>query len=158
MKKAIVVSLAAAMLSFACSTTQTPKPKSAEATRLYEEIARRDASMFDAFNAHAVDRVMSHFSEDVEFFHDTGGLARYNEVVTGFKKLLGRNDGVHRDLVPGSLEVYPIKNYGAIETGAHRFCHQENGRSDCGTFKFLQVWQQQKDGQWKVTRVVSYGH
>lgn len=45
------------------------------------------------------------------------------------------------DLVPGSMEVYPIKDYGAIETGLHRFCHEDNGKQDCGTFKFLPAWQ-----------------
>jgi hypothetical protein len=64
---------------------------------------------------------------------------------------------MRRDLVPGTLEVYPIKGYGAIEIGAHRFCHKEDGKDDCGVFKFVQIWQKQESG-WKVTRVVSYGH
>jgi hypothetical protein len=29
---------------------------------------------------------------------------------------------VHRELVPGTLEVHPIPGYGALEIGAHRFC------------------------------------
>ena len=64
---------------------------------------------------------------------------------------------IHRDLVQGSLEVYPIKDYGAIELGVHRFCHKENGQDDCGSFKFVMVWR--KIGEtWKVSRVISYGH
>lgn len=31
---------------------------------------------------------------------------------------------VHRDLV--SIEVFPLKNYGALETGVHRFSHPGN--------------------------------
>jgi ketosteroid isomerase-like protein len=113
--------------------------------------------MFDAFNAHDIDRLMPFFSEQVEFFHDTGGLAGYRDLRAGFTSNFVKNNGLRRDLVPGSLEVYPIRGYGAIEVGAHRFCHKEDGRDDCGTFKFVQVWQQ-KDGQWNVTRVISYGH
>jgi hypothetical protein len=64
---------------------------------------------------------------------------------------------LRRDLVKGSLEVYPVKDYGAIETCLHKFCHVENGKDDCGTFKNVMVWQK-KDGQWKVTRVISYDH
>lgn len=75
----------------------------------------------------------------------------------GLKGMFDQNNGIRRDLVPGSLEVYPIRDYGAIEIGAHRFCHVENGKDDCGTFKFVQIWQKQQRG-WKVTRVVSYGH
>jgi hypothetical protein len=28
-----------------------------------------------------------------------------------------------RELVPGTLQVYPVKDYGAIEMGVHRFHH-----------------------------------
>jgi hypothetical protein len=35
--------------------------------------------------------------------------------------------------------------------------HIENGKDDCGTFKFLQIWKHTADG-WKLARVVSYGH
>jgi hypothetical protein len=64
---------------------------------------------------------------------------------------------------PTPLEVYPIKDYGAIEIGAHRFCHKEKGndaspaRTDCGTFKFAMVWRKIGDS-WKISRVLSYGH
>jgi ketosteroid isomerase-like protein len=157
-----LITIAAFFAFTACATTQpqaheTPKAQSAEARRLYDEIAQMDARMFEAFNAHDIDRLMALFSEQVEFFHDTGGLAGYNDLRAGFTSNFLKNNGLRRDLVPGSLEVYPISGYGAIEVGAHRFCHQENGRDDCGTFKFVQVWQQ-KQGEWKVTRVISYGH
>jgi len=76
-----------------------------------------------------------------------------------FGKLFENNKttGLRRDIVPGSLEVYPIKDYGAVETCLHRFCHVENEKNDCGTFKNVMVWQK-KDGVWKVTRVISYDH
>ncbi len=128
-----------------------------EAPALLDEIRRQDTAMFDAFNRHDLDAVMATFSEKLEFYHDTGGLQSYSDVRNGFRTIFARNDGIRRELVKGSLDVYPIKGYGAIELGAHRFCHVEQGREDCGTFRFLHVWQ--KDGQtWKVTRVVSYGH
>ncbi len=126
-------------------------------TALLDEIRRQDTAMFDAFNRHDLDATMSMFSEKLEFYHDTGGLQSYIDVRKGFETIFARNDGIRRELVKGSLDVYPIKGYGAIELGAHRFCHVEQGREECGTFRFLHVWQ--KDGQtWKVTRVVSYGH
>ena len=46
---------------------------------------------------------------------------------------------IRRDLELGSLQVYPIKDYGAMEIGRHRFCHKENGKDDCGTFGFAMV-------------------
>ena len=116
-----------------------------------------DSAMFDAFNGHDVDRLMLMFTNDIEFYHDTGGLTNYVQTKENFEKLFANTPDIRRDLVKGSLEVYPIKDYGAIEIGEHVFCHKENGKDDCGTFKFAMVWR--KDGDsWKVSRVISYGH
>ncbi len=126
---------------------------------LFAEIAYMDSVMFDAFNAHDIKKLKTTFSQDLEFYHDKGGLAYYKLTMENFSKLFENNKttGLRRDLVEGSLEVYPIKDYGAVETCMHRFCHIENGKDDCGTFKNVMVWQK-KDGQWKVTRVISYDH
>ena len=129
----------------------------ADAAELRELVAGLDRKMFDAYNAHDVDGLMAWFSADLEFYHDTGGLLDFQQVKAGFTSVFANNKDIRRELVDGSLEVYPIKGYGAIEIGSHRFCHTENGKPDCGTFRFLQIWRF-KDGAWKVTRDVSYGH
>jgi ketosteroid isomerase-like protein len=124
---------------------------------LVRTIARMDAAIFDAFNAHDVDRLMSYFTEDLEFYHDTGGLGNFKQNAEDFKKMFASMPDIRRDLVKESLEVYPIKDYGAMEIGQHRFCHKENGKDDCGTFGFAMVWR--KTGKsWKIARVLSYGH
>ncbi len=140
-----------------CASAQQHPPKTAESTLLYDEISRLDTAMFKAFNAHQLEKVASYFDEGLEFYHDTGGLLTLADSLAGIKSMFDQNNGMRRDLVTGTLEVYPIKGYGAIEVGEHRFCHKENGKDDCGTFKFLHVWQKQEGG-WKITRVVSYGH
>jgi ketosteroid isomerase-like protein len=124
---------------------------------LYIEIAAQDAAMFAAFNAHDLPGLMSFFSEDLEFYHDKDGLESYAKVNEGFARLFKMNMGLKRTLVPGTLRVYPIPGYGAMEIGQHRFCHFENGRDDCGTFDFSHIWQK-KDDRWRVTRILSYGH
>jgi ketosteroid isomerase-like protein len=124
---------------------------------LHDEILQQDTAMFDAFNAHQLDKVAAYFDDGLEFYHDQGGLSGKRESLAGIKGMFDQNNGMRRDLVPGTFEVYPIKDYGAIEIGAHRFCHQENGKDDCGVFKFLHVWQKQHGG-WRITRVISYGH
>jgi hypothetical protein len=57
------------------------------------------------------------------------------------------------------LEVYPIKDFGAVETGVHRFYATEKGQQEqlSSEAKFVQVWQL-KSGVWKITRIISYGH
>ena len=124
---------------------------------LLATLTRVDTEIFDAFNKHDVDKLMSFFTEDLEFYHDSGGLSKYAETAEGFRKMFAGSPDIRRDLEPGSLQVYPIKDYGAMEIGRHRFCHKENGKDDCGTFGFAMVWRKTGDS-WKISRVLSYGH
>ena len=162
MKSLSMMALAAALFASACATSAPTtaakvKTKTAEEQRLYDEIVQMDKQMFDAFNAHDIEGAMALFAEDLEFFHDKGGLLRYKDAYEGTKSNFDKNNGLRRDLVPGSLEVYPIGNYGAVQVGSHRFCHVEDGKDDCGIFKFVHVWR--KTGhEWKLARVVSYDH
>lgn len=124
---------------------------------LYNEIAHMDSVLFNAFNTHNYEVLKNIFTEDLEFYHDKGGLMNYAQNMASFKNLASNNNGLNRKLVEGSMEVYPVKDYGAIQVGEHTFCHKENGKDDCGTFKFLHIWQK-KDGVWKISRVASYDH
>ena len=132
-------------------------PVPATKDELYQQVARLDAEMFAAFNAHDVDKLMAYFAPNLEFFHDKGGLSDFSQTKAGFARLFAQSPDISRTLVPGSLEVYPVKDYGAMHIATQRFCHVENGRDDCGNSKFVMVWQQQA-GAWKITRVVSYDH
>ena len=127
------------------------------ANSLYKEIASMDSILFNAFNARDTSKFKSMFADDLEFYHDKGGLSGYAETISFMRSVAKENNGLRRDLVKGSLEVYPVPGYGAMEIGNHTFCHMENGKQDCGTFRFVHIWQQ-KNGTWKITRVVSYGH
>ena len=152
------------LLMVACNDSPDQKKEEVKkyvpvSQELFAEISHMDSVMFDAFNAHDLDKLMSTFDSSLEFYHDLGGVTNYEQNKINFASAFERNKttGLRRDLVPGTMEVYPIKDYGAIETGLHRFCHDENGKQDCGTFKFLHIWNK-KNGQWKVTRVASYDH
>jgi hypothetical protein len=65
---------------------------------------------------------------------------------------------VRRELVKGSLHVYSIDNYGAVEIGEHRFFLTQKGKKEKldGIGKFVNVWRK-KDGEWRMSRVLSYG-
>ena len=154
--------LSTAIFLLACSNSinnknDQIKKYSPVSQELYDTIAYMDSVLFDAFNSHNLDKLKTLFTEDLEFYHDKGGLTGYEENMKNFTENFAKNNKLNRKLVPGSLEVYPIKDYGAMEIGSHTFCHIENGKEDCGTFKFVHVWQK-KDGAWKISRVVSYGH
>ncbi len=64
---------------------------------------------------------------------------------------------VRRELVPGTLAVYPIKSFGAIQTREHQFCEIKSPNTCQGAAKFTMVWQH-KDGHWQMARVLSFGH
>ena len=124
---------------------------------LSDTIAQLDKAMFEAFNSQDLEKLLSFFSTDLEFFHDLGGLTRYADNKTAFEQNFKSGKNIRRSLVESSLEVYPVPNYGAIQVGEHTFCHPENGEMVCGTFKFVHVWQRVGD-VWKISRVVSFGH
>lgn len=136
---------------------QATEKNTATSGDLFDTIAHADSAIFEAFNQHDVDRLMSMFTTDLEFYHDTGGLTSYEQTKESFGKMFANTPDIRRDLVKSSLEVYPIKDYGAIEIGEHAFFHKENGRDERGTFKFAMVWRKADDA-WKISRVISYGH
>ncbi|AMP00621.1 snoaL-like domain protein [Collimonas arenae] len=122
---------------------------------LTQAIAAMDARLFDAYNRCDLEQFSEYFTPDVEFYHDQGGVTwNRDEVVENTRKYICHK--VRRELLPGTLQVYPIKDYGAIEEGEHRFCSVDTGKCE-GVAKFLMIWEN-KDGKWRMTRVVSYGH
>lgn len=145
------------MLIFINYTIAQEKKVAQTSQELYNVIARMDSIMFDAFNTQNMVKFQSLFTKDLEWFQDNGGLISYKTVFENFGNTFKKPFKLTRELVPGSLEVHPIKDYGAIEIGIHRFRHIENGKEETGTFKFVMIWQN-KDGQWKISRVISYGH
>jgi uncharacterized protein DUF4440 len=144
-------------LAFSASAAEkVAAPMQDELTR---EISALDTAVFDAFN-HCSDpaRLQEHagyFAADVEFYHDTGG-------VTWTRDAMIANTGKYvcghftRELIPGSTKVYPIKDFGALSQGVHRFCQIDSGKCE-GLADFTIVWRKQ-DGEWRITRVLSYGH
>jgi hypothetical protein len=144
------------LFSGCCGGVMGQKNKKAVDT-LYAQIAHMDSVVFNAFNNRDTATFKNLFTEDLEFYHDKGGLTGYDQTISFMRSTAKNDNGLRRDLMPGTLEVYPIPNYGAMEIGSHSFCHQENGKQDCGTFKFVHIWKR-IGNEWKITRVVSYDH
>ena len=94
-------------------------------------------------------------ADDLEFYHDQTGLSvgKAPFLAAIKQNICGK---VQRTLLEETLEVYPIKGYGAVEIGVHRF-HHPNEPDNIGDGKFVTLWHN-SDGVWKVTRVISYEH
>jgi hypothetical protein len=118
-----------------------------------------DSVCFDAFNNRDLETMKKMFTQDVEFYNDNGTITNYDETIKAFGRLFKESkvNGLKRELIKSSLEVYPLKNFGAIEVGVHKFTHMENGKEEVGMLKFTEIWQY-KNGEWKMTRVISYNH
>jgi len=141
------------------SASDTPPSAAPSADPLLDTISALDTAAFDAFNhCDAPGRLQQHagyFAPDVEFYHDNGGVTWTREAMIANveKNVCGK---FSRELVAGSLKVYPIKDFGAIEQGVHRFCQFASGKCE-GMADFVIVWRNQ-GGTWQITRVLSYGH
>ena len=153
----LILFLLAAMVVVGLRTNAQSVQPTVGNQELYQEIAKQDSLLFNAFNTRDIDLFKTMFTEDLEFYHDKGGLTGYEHTIDFLKTTAQGNNQLKRELVKGSLEVYPIPGYGAMEIGMQRFCHLDNGKQSCGTFQFVHIWQK-KDYQWKITRVISYDH
>ncbi len=99
---------------------------------LYDSIVNLDSLLFDAYNTCKLDKFEKYISENIEFYHDKGGLTTSKkELIEALKNnICGK---VTRELVKGSIEVYPIAKYGAVQMGSHRFHNiRENSTSRPG--------------------------
>ncbi len=150
------------LLSGGCVHQTQTVPDSADGLRsgaLFEELARMDRVLFeasfascDAAKAHAI------FADDVEFYHDEAGFAAGEQVRENTRRLTASCPGargVTRTVVPNSLRVYPIKGYGAVQVGVHRF--DERGAAKSTLAQFIHLWHFQ-DGRWRLARVLSLDH
>lgn len=120
---------------------------------LHAEIARMDSVYFHAYNTCDMETQRAMYAEDIEFYHDLGGLATDKEAIL---QALKENicDKVTRHIIPGTLEVYPIPNHGAFAMGYHRFENKMEPDAPSIPSRFMAVWTK-KDDQWQLSRVIS---
>lgn len=151
-KQIYLVPLIALLLSVLPAHAQS----SAHSGALFETVRSLDSKLFTAYNHCDLQTLGEMVSDDLEFYHDQTGLSvgKAPFLAAIKQNICGK---VHRTLVPDSLEVYPLKGYGAVEIGVHRFDHPGHTEEGSGEAKFITLWQN-KDGAWKVTRVISYDH
>jgi hypothetical protein len=134
-----------------------PLDKISSQAELDQAILELDRQMFDAYNHCDLKKFESLIAEDVEFFHDQGGVTLGRAALTESIKnnICGK---VTRELLRSSFRAYPMKGYGALEIGVHRFHHPGHEDTEAvGEGRFIQLWQF-KDGAWRITRVISFDH
>jgi Domain of unknown function (DUF4440) len=122
---------------------------------LYDRIEAMDRELFAAFNDCNLKKLKTFFAPNIEFYHDKAGVTwtRARFIADVKKNVCGK---FRRELVAGTMEVWPLGDYGAVYSGSHVFC--KTGAARCeGIGRFMHIWEH-KRGQWRITRVISYDH
>ncbi len=155
------------------SVSDTPKQAAVEARHHYSEEEEKvfyqlkiyDSLLFGAvFGSCDTALVKSLITTDLEFYHDKSGAS--NSDTSFIRTIIGLCKSEYkpsRELEPGSLEIYLLKNkdvlYGAVQTGKHVFYETPPGKEKqlTSTARFTHLWLLE-NGNWKLKRVLSYFH
>ncbi len=162
-KRKIAALVFVALSLFACNNArhlQANKMYTPDSQELYNSIVHMDSVLFGAYNVCDLPTMADCFSDSIEFYHDQGGLMTNKDSIMAATKrnICGK---VTRVLIEGSIEVYPIKGYGAIEMGQHYFINnQEPANVKHSIGKFVHTWKNENPQgpgacKWKLTRVIS---
>ena len=133
---------------------------------MIEALARQDRALFDAVFGCKPDVLAGMLTDDFEFFHDKWGQTANSRqqfvdaIAQGCERQrTGSDFKARRELVEGSMTVYVLNKYGAMQMGTHRFFAVQPGQPDrlTETGRFIDLWKQD-NGTWKLARVISYDH
>jgi ketosteroid isomerase-like protein len=158
MKSLTLLLLLCAWLASA-STPATPAEKTSHtqeqtaARKLHAKILKLDRRYFEAYNTCDLETQAEMLSDELEFYHDQSGLmtSKLDLLEAIEQNICGK---VTRELVEGSVEVYPIGEDGAVEIGLHRFFNSEEPDAPSHGVRFVTIWRKQKDA-WKMSRMIS---
>lgn len=123
-----------------------------EDSTLYKEILEADYNLFKSYNDCDLETHATFISEDLEFYHDKGGLSTdKSQYMTAIKENICNK--VQRTLTEGTFEVHEIKDFGAVALGKHSF-HNLVEDSYSQPSKFILIFKK-TENNWQVTRVIS---
>lgn len=155
----ISVIILSGVLFFSCSVSRKTIDNSISTympddLELYNSILRLDSIFWESYNSCNMSLQSEFYSDNIEFYHDEGGLITSKQLILDATEssVCGH---IRREPVKGSIEIYPINGFGAIEMGLHTFhrsSDMENISSRPG--RYIIIWKQQ-GSEWKISRVIS---
>jgi len=150
------------------NTTMSLVAQEVKDSELYKTLKQNDSLLFnEGFNKCDIKQFEKLIAEDFEFYHDKAGIMESKEVFmkatkNGLCNVLNTTKS-RRELINGSLEVFPLYNqgalYGAIQKGEHKFFEKQVGEKEQegSIAKFTHLWIK-TDNKWQIKRVLSYDH
>ena len=157
------------VLLAALALSPAPAPPPVEipsAPALTQAIAARDARlfrvMFDQCDPSALADLVT---GDMEFYHDKGGRMAHDAFLADYAKGCDAKTAPdawrsRRELIAGSMKVYAIPGFGAVEEGGHLFYERKGDGPErlAGKARFSILWKLEPDGQWRMARTFSIDH
>jgi len=126
-----------------------------------------DRRLFDVgFNTCNLDESASLVAENLEFYHDQGGVTHGRDafIATMEQNICNGRQTIRRERVDGSFRLERLYEdgtlYGVIQFGSHRFLIvDDTGHAvPTGLAEFAHLWLLNDDGVWELSRVLSYAH
>lgn len=133
---------------------------------LFKTLKSKDSLLFEVgFNTCDLEQFENLISENFEFYHDEAGIttSKADFIQSIENGICTSTSSLSRQLVEGSIEVYPLRKngvlYGAIQSGRHEFYATEpnKGKKLTSVAKFTHLWLLENDS-WKLSRAYSYNH
>jgi ketosteroid isomerase-like protein len=147
--------------------SQAQRAGPAQTQQMFDEVAAADLALFSAFFDRCDTAALAKMvTDDFEMFHDKNGYMaksgkEFLDAIAGTcaRQKTGEDYRARRELVQGTLKVYPLNNYGAVEVGVHRFFKLTPGKPEelVEVSQFTHVWKKDDSG-WKLSRVLSFDH
>lgn len=126
-----------------------------------EQVRGSEAAFWDAFNTCDLARISASLAVDAEFYHDITGLTvGRGKVADSLARGPCGDPKLRIRRVPdGEIELHPLADQAVVVIGAHDFYAVANGRERLATkARFIDLWQRDTDGVWRLRRIVSYDH
>jgi len=143
------------------------KAQVSEDSELFIALKTNDSLLFNiGFNKCVLNEFKNLTTDDLEFYHDKNGILKSKaEFINVMANGICHKDNLYkarRELVKGSLKVYPLyengKLYGAIQNGEHQFYETFQGNEKAGSVAmFSHLWILENN-QWKIKRILSFDH
>lgn len=145
-------------LAFVCATSAAGNTGT-DHNALRGAILAADADLATALNTRNIDILKRRFSESLEFYHDQGGISDYAGNLRNFERNFSQRRTIRRETMNDTVEVFPAGPDAAMQIGSHRFCSapEPGAQESCSVYRFSHVWRKE-GGEWRLARVLSYGH
>jgi hypothetical protein len=136
------------------------------APALAQAIAARDARLFGVMFEQCDPAALADLvTGDMEFYHDKGGRMAHDAFLADYAKGCEAKKAPdawrsRRELIAGSMKVYAIPGFGAVEEGGHVFYERKGDGPErlAGKARFSILWKLEPDGQWRMARTFSIDH